>query len=61
MRLPKDKSEARFKVRCLGPGAEHTFLSRDPVCERICQRCRDKLKDTPFVLRDKPLPVRVDE
>jgi len=43
------KSEKRppqvHNVRCLGPGPEHRFLSRDPVNNRICERCRDKVRE----------------
>lgn len=33
----------RVAVRCLGPGREHTFLSRDPATERVCPKCRAKI------------------
>ncbi len=28
------------RVRCLGPGQEHFFLSSNKVLHRICDRCR---------------------
>ncbi len=30
----------KVRVRCLGPGPEHTFLSGDRCRERICPKCR---------------------
>jgi hypothetical protein len=35
-------------VRCLGPGEEHTFLSRDRTRERICPACRDLIREKNF-------------
>lgn len=35
----------RKRVRCLGVGAEHTFVSHDPKRNRICDRCRKKLAE----------------
>jgi len=48
------------RVRCLGPGKEHTFASRDPKRERVCRACRDKLDNMGASVRDRPLPVRLD-
>lgn len=31
------------RVRCLGPGPEHTFLSSDRVRNRVCLRCRTNM------------------
>lgn len=28
-------------VRCLGPGPEHSFVSHDPLRQRICRRCKN--------------------
>lgn len=42
------------RVRCLGPGPEHSFYSRDRVRERICYACREKLKTMPQSIRDFP-------
>ena len=33
----------KVRVRCLGVGEEHTFMSADPVGNRICDRCRQVL------------------
>lgn len=30
----------RRMVRCLAPGPDHSFLSKDPARDRICPRCR---------------------
>lgn len=30
-------------VRCLGPGPEHVFLSRDARNNRVCSKCRYKI------------------
>lgn len=43
------------RVRCLGPGKEHEFLSRDKVTERVCSECRGKLDRFPLALRDRPV------
>lgn len=48
------------RVRCLGPGAEHFFDSRDKVRNRICPRCEAKANAAPPVLRDQPVSVRMD-
>lgn len=28
------------RVRCLGPGPDHTFVSPDHIRVRLCDRCR---------------------
>lgn len=53
------------RVRCLGPGPEHTFLSTDPARNRICPACARKLAYEPSNLRVrdrqyKPLPFHED-
>jgi len=48
------------RVRCLGPGKEHTFLSRDRTTERVCKACREKMESLGSAVRDRPLPVRLD-
>lgn len=35
------------EVRCLGPGREHTFLSRDPARHRVCGRCTAAIAEMP--------------
>lgn len=32
-------------VRCLGPGAEHTFRTRDPAHNRRCPRCERVVRE----------------
>ena len=54
MRDFKARKPRRFKVRCLGPGREHTFMSTDPVRNRVCERCQEKIRQ----VRD-PTPVVV--
>lgn len=34
---------AKVKVRCLGPGDEHYFMSRDKARVRICEKCKKAL------------------
>lgn len=34
--------KAKVRVRCLGPGREHTFLSPDPRHVRVCDACQKK-------------------
>jgi hypothetical protein len=41
-------------VRCLGPGPEHTFLSRDRKAHRICKACVEKLKDCSRMMAEGP-------
>lgn len=49
------------RVRCLGPKpAEHTFLSRDPIRERVCPSCREKLAAMPMARLERPMSVRID-
>jgi hypothetical protein len=31
--------QGKYRVRCLGPGPEHTFLSQGPW-QRICGQCK---------------------
>jgi hypothetical protein len=38
------------RVRCLGPGKEHTFTSSDAVRVRVCFKCREKLRTAPAIL-----------
>lgn len=57
----KLKSVKMVRVRCLGPGKEHTFQSPDPKTHRICKTCRDKIANLGMAMRDKPLPVRLEE
>ncbi len=38
------KMPATAKVRCLGPGKEHSFRSTDPIRHRICDACTAKIK-----------------
>ena len=40
--LPEDEAK-RVRVRCLGPGGEHTFRSPDPKRVRVCWACRVRL------------------
>ncbi len=40
-KLP-DLTPRPFRVRCLGLGPEHYFMSRDKVNDRICSSCRPK-------------------
>lgn len=47
-----------FKVRCLGPGKEHTFPSKDKTTERVCPACREKIANLGLSIRERPLPVR---
>lgn len=39
------------RVRCLGPGKEHWFMSANPTYHRICEKCSVKVKHV------KELPV----
>lgn len=32
------------KVRCLGPGPEHRWVSPDPARHRICPKCQKKVE-----------------
>lgn len=32
------------KVRCLGPGPEHYFVSKNPTCHRVCSTCEAKIR-----------------
>ena len=45
----KRKSK-RVLVRCLGGGKEHTFLSEDPCCNRVCTKCMNKITAMHFTL-----------
>lgn len=48
-------------VRCLGPDTvpEHCFYSEDKVRERICSKCREKIKDMNLSPRlEKPVRTR---
>lgn len=35
----------QHRVRCLGPGREHEFLSPDRVRCRVCPACTKKLRE----------------
>ncbi len=42
----------RVSVRCLGPGAEHNFMSIDRCTRRICPKCTviiEKLSNTSYL------------
>lgn len=41
-----------IRVRCLGPGKEHSFMSRDRVRERVCEPCRKKMAGYGVMVRD---------
>ena len=43
-KTPKKKQMPTERVRCLGPGDEHWFQSRDKVNNRRCPSCDEKLK-----------------
>jgi hypothetical protein len=36
----KQRRPGKVRVRCLGPGKEHTFLSADPRTNRVCVPCQ---------------------
>jgi hypothetical protein len=40
--IVRTKPRRLTRVRCLGPGREHEFLSPDPVRCRVCDECRRK-------------------
>lgn len=61
MPSPRPPKRELVKVRCLGAGPEHSFLSRDKVTERICGRCREKMASVGVSLRDRPVFVRAEE
>ncbi len=47
-------------VRCLGPGPEHVFLSRDVRNNRVCSRCRAKIEASNLsVLMEQKRNVRM--
>jgi hypothetical protein len=51
----------KVRVRCLGPAKhEHTFLSADPKCERICPRCRQLQKFVPLTARAVSIELAID-
>lgn len=57
--MPRAKhyKKALARVRCLGPGAEHTFASPDPVRVRVCKACRQKLDARGQSSYDEPARV----
>lgn len=59
--MPATKAGKLVRVRCLGPGKEHGFMSRDRTTERVCKTCREKLANVGMALRDRPVPVRCEE
>jgi len=58
---PPAKSVKLVRVRCLGPGKEHTFQSRDRQSERVCKTCREKIASLGMSMRDRPVPVRLED
>jgi hypothetical protein len=38
--MPNYRKKGGVRVRCLGPGKEHTFLSEDATRNRVCPKCR---------------------
>lgn len=49
-------------VRCLGPAdvAEHQFWSEDKIRDRVCSRCRERLREMNLSPR-MANPVRANE
>lgn len=50
----------KVRVRCLGPGKEHTFWTDDRAKRRVCPRCRqliDKMRLSPTAMD----PVRASD
>lgn len=45
----------RVRVRCLGPGDEHTFLSTGPG-NRVCDACRRGLRQ--LVVSPRAVPLK---
>lgn len=59
--MPKIKERpGTVTVRCLGPGPEHVFLSRDPRTNRICESCVRKMAAIGTTSRD-PISVTARE
>ncbi len=46
------------KVRCLGPGPEHTFFSRDKTTHRVCEPCREKMKAMSRIANEPIFPSK---
>lgn len=51
---PRLSQKNLVRVRCLGPGPEHSFYSRDKTKERVCYACREKIRTMPLSIRDQP-------
>lgn len=56
--VPKRSKLPTVRVRCLGSGPEHTFLSRDKVRNRVCERCAEKLKAVAKMAGEPIFPVK---
>lgn len=48
-------------VRCLGPGKEHKFQSRDRTNERVCKACREKLMSVSTMVINRPMRVSIED
>lgn len=45
-------------VRCLGPGKDHFFKSRDKTRNRICESCEKKIREVSVMARGPIVPER---
>lgn len=55
---PRKPAPRTYTVRCLGPCLpEHYFQSRDPVCERVCKKCRERQEHMRLTVRHTEIPV----
>lgn len=53
MTYPHRRNQRKVRVRCLGPGKEHTFLSVDPKRNRVCEQCQAAMKYAMPMMKDE--------
>lgn len=57
----KNPPRKRVRVRCLGPGGEHTFMSDDPIRHRVCADCVVKIRALSYWERRRPMEIAGDD